>query len=170
MKASLAQAISEHIQEELFSAYVYLSMEAYSDFIDLPGFAHWFYLQSKVEMDQVNDLHRYLLNQDAKLEYKAIPKPPVDFDGPLHLFEMTLKHEKKVSEKLNKLYEMAMYNEDYDLQAFLKKYLDQQLEDESAVKNIIAKIKLAGNKQDKLFNLDRELAARANYLIPDIKG
>lgn len=160
MEGALAQALNDQIKEELFSAYIYMAMEVYAESLNLPGFAHWFYLQSREEMDHANRIHKYLIDRGAKVEYQAIPKPPVDFKSALHLFEETLTHEKYISEKINKLYELAMKEKDYALQSFLRWYIDEQVEEEAQVQEIIDKIKLAGEEGQALYMIDRELAAR----------
>lgn len=160
MNGLLMQALNDQIKEELFSAYIYMAMEAYAESINLPGFANWFYIQSKEEMAHANGFHKYLIDRDAKVEYQAIPKPPVDFKGALHLFEETLTHEKYISEKLNKLYELAMHEKDYATQSFIRLYIDEQVEEEAQVKEIVEKIKLAGEEGQALYMIDRELAER----------
>ncbi len=160
MKGALGQALNDQIKEELFSAYTYMAMEVYAESINLPGFANWFYIQSKEEMEHANGMHKYLISRDAKVEYQAIAKPPVDFKSALHLFEETLTHEKYISKKVNGLYELAIKEKDYAMQSFLRWYIDEQVEEEAQVKEIIEKIKLAGEEAQALYMIDRELANR----------
>lgn len=160
MEGALEQALNDQIKEELFSAYTYMSMEAYAESLNLTGFAHWFYVQSKEEMDVANSIHKYLIDRDGRVEYQAIPKPPVDFKNALHLFEETLIHEKYITEKVNKLFELSVKEKDYALQSFLRKYIDNQVEEESQIKEIIERIKLAGSEGQALYMIDRELAGR----------
>lgn len=163
MEGALEQALNDQIKEELFSSYIYMSMESYAESINLPGFANWFYIQSKEEMDHANGIHKFLIDRGSKVEYQAIPKPPVDFKSALHLFEETLTHEKYISEKVNKLYELSMKEKDYALESFLRWYIDEQVEEEAQAKEIIEKIKLAGEEGQALYLIDRELAKRKYF-------
>ena len=43
----MQDAVNEQIKEELFSSYIYLSMAAYFESVNLPGFAHWMRAQSQ---------------------------------------------------------------------------------------------------------------------------
>jgi ferritin len=47
LSQKLQDAINEQIRDELYSAYLYLSMAAYSETANLPGFAHWMHLQAQ---------------------------------------------------------------------------------------------------------------------------
>jgi len=91
---------------------------------------------------------------------QAIPKPPADFDGHLGMFTSALEHEKEITIKINKLYELANQEKDYDLVACLKWYIDEQVEEEQSVLDILEKIKIAGKAAPGLFMVDKELAKR----------
>ncbi|MDN5319300.1 MAG: ferritin, partial [Thermovirga sp.] len=41
LKEKMQEALNKQINEELYSAYLYLSMSAYFDNIGLKGFANW---------------------------------------------------------------------------------------------------------------------------------
>ena len=47
----MQQAINEQINKEFYSAYFYLSMEAYLQSINLSGFANYFHVQAQEERD-----------------------------------------------------------------------------------------------------------------------
>jgi ferritin len=46
---AVEDAMNEQIRNELFSAYQYLSMAAYCESENLPGFAHWMRAQAREE-------------------------------------------------------------------------------------------------------------------------
>ena len=47
----MQDAINEQINAELYSAYLYLSMAAYTEAANLPGFAHWMRAQANEEVE-----------------------------------------------------------------------------------------------------------------------
>ena len=49
MEKKVVDAVNEQIKNELFSAYLYLSMAAYFESVNLDGFAHWMRIQAKEE-------------------------------------------------------------------------------------------------------------------------
>ncbi|RKX54820.1 MAG: ferritin, partial [Thermotoga sp.] len=56
----IEEAINKQINEEMFSSYLYLSMTAYFDSLNLKGFANWMMVQQKEEMDHAMKFYRYL--------------------------------------------------------------------------------------------------------------
>jgi len=50
LSKKLQDALNEHIKNEFYSAYVYLSMSAHLAALHLPGLARWMRLQSQEEM------------------------------------------------------------------------------------------------------------------------
>jgi len=48
LKKKMEGALNEQINRELYSAYLYLSMSAYSEHIGLSGFANWFMIDKEL--------------------------------------------------------------------------------------------------------------------------
>ncbi|MDE2937806.1 MAG: ferritin-like domain-containing protein, partial [Chloroflexota bacterium] len=49
LNQTVQEALNRHINEEFYASYLYLSMSAHCDSLDLPGFAHWMRIQSQEE-------------------------------------------------------------------------------------------------------------------------
>ena len=107
MDKKLRDAVNEQIKNELYSAYMYLSMAAYFDGANLEGFAHWMKVQAKEEYGHAMKLYEHLIDRGEKVLLKAIDQPPVDFSSPLDAFEKTLAHEKKVTKMIDALYALS---------------------------------------------------------------
>ena len=50
MSKKIEKALNEQVNAELFSAYLYLSMEAYFKSLNLNGFANWMKVQTQEEV------------------------------------------------------------------------------------------------------------------------
>ncbi|MHC1604129.1 MAG: ferritin-like domain-containing protein, partial [Candidatus Syntropharchaeales archaeon] len=50
LSEKMYDALNTQINREIYSAYLYLSMSAYSTYIGLKGFANWFMVQYQEEM------------------------------------------------------------------------------------------------------------------------
>jgi ferritin len=50
IKKKMEAALNEQINAEMFSAYLYLSMSAALERMNLPGFANWMRVQAQEEM------------------------------------------------------------------------------------------------------------------------
>ncbi len=154
------EALNRQVNREMYSAYLYLSMAAFSEHVGLKGFAHWFEAQAREEMEHAMRFYRYLLDQGAKITLETIEKPPADFASALDMFEKTLEHEKAVTKMITDLTELAMAEKDHATQVFLQWFVTEQVEEEAHATEILGKIKFVGDHPNGLFMIDRELAAR----------
>lgn len=156
----MVDALNGQINKEMYSAYLYMSMSAYTDFIGLKGFANWFYIQYQEEMEHAMRIYNYILEQGSQVKLMAIKEPPTEFGSPLEMFEQTLEHEKYVTQSINDLVELAIEQKDHATQIFLQWYVTEQVEEEGNDNEIIDKLKLAGKEGGGLFMIDKELSQR----------
>lgn len=158
-------AINEQVGEEFYSAYLYLSMAAYYESIDLAGFAHWMYAQYQEELEHGNKLYDYINDRDGRVKLKQIDAPQSEWDSPLAAFEAALAHEQHITQKINQLTSLAIEKSDHATQVYLQWFINEQVEEEKTARDIINDIKRIQNSPDGIFMMDRELAKRA--LAPD---
>ena len=156
----MVNALNEQINKEIYSAYLYMSMSAYSTFIGLKGFANWFMVQYQEEMTHAMKIYDYINDQGAQVKLMAISQLPTDFESPLDMFEKTLDHEKFVTKSINGLVDLAIEEKDHATNIFLQWFVTEQIEEEGNDNDIIAKLKLVGSEGNGLFMLDKELAQR----------
>src|SRR5437763_14857868 len=128
LKQSVQDAINEQIKNELYSAYVYLSMSAYCESTNLPGFANWMRMQSREEVGHAMKLFDFILDRGGHVVLEAIEKPPIEFKSPIDLAERTLEHERRVTGMIERLYELAITENDYATQAQLQWFITEQVE------------------------------------------
>lgn len=159
--SSVVAGINDQIAKEFYAAYLYLSMSAYFEVENLPGFAHWMRMQHQEEVTHAVRLFDLLLGRGEGVELQAIEKPPSDFGGPLAGMEQALAHEQQVTVAINQLYELAIKEKDYPAQLELQWFISEQMEEEKTVSDIIARIKLAGDSGPAMLMLDKELGGRA---------
>lgn len=167
LKQKMIDEINGQITKELFSSYLYLSMQAYFDGIGLKGFANWMMVQYKEETDHAMKFYNYLLAQGADVKLAAIDEPGHSWKSPLAAFEATLKHEQFITESINHLVDVAEELHDRATYNFLQWYIDEQVEEEENDNEIIDKLKMVGDNKGGLFMIDKDLAARQYVpLIP----
>jgi ferritin len=156
----LTDAINIQINEELSSAYLYLSMSAFAEGQNLKGFANWFYIQYQEELDHAMGFFHFLIARGGNVVLKAIAEPQVSFSGPEVLFREGLKHEQYITACIHRLYELSVNEKDYALTSFLKWYIDEQVEEEESATSMVEKIDFVGTKGHALYLLDKELSGR----------
>ncbi len=160
MHESVARALNEQINKELFSAYLYLSMASWCDAEGYPGSAHWMQIQVKEELFHASLFHGYLLQRDVPVVLEAIGKPEAEFDDLNGVFSAALAHEQKISASINEIYRIAREEVDPMTETRLHWFINEQVEEEQNARDILDKIKLAGAQPAGLLLLDNELAAR----------
>ncbi len=84
---NMQDAINEQINKELFSAYLYLSMAAYFEDKNLPGFAHWMTLQAQEEQEHAMKFYAFLNDRGGRVLLKAIDAPQTEWKASMEVFK-----------------------------------------------------------------------------------
>jgi ferritin len=156
----MLSALNKQINKEIYSAYLYMSMSAYSQYTGLKGFANWFMVQYNEEMEHAMKIYTYVNDQGEQVKLMAIDEPPVEFDSPLDMFEKTLDHEKFITKSINELVDIAIAEKDHATVIFLQWFVTEQIEEEGNDNDIINQLKLVGDNGNGLIMIDRELGSR----------
>jgi ferritin len=157
---SLATALSEQVNAEYYSAYLYLAMSAYADRAGYKGIANWLFIQAQEETSHGTHIYQHILERGATPSFKEIKSPDVSFKNIQDVFEKTLTHERFVTGLINKIATLAQDEKDHATYNFIMWYVNEQVEEEAAADEILSKIKLTQGHPGLLFNLDAELGAR----------
>jgi ferritin len=160
IKNSIEKAINDQINAELYSAYLYLSMSAYFEGRNMPGFAHWMSVQAKEEVAHAMKFYNYTFERGGNVKLASIEAPPAKWKSPLEAFESAYKHELKVTGLIHKLVDLARSEKDVATENFLMWYVDEQVEEEAHSDAIVQKLKLIKDSANGLFMLDKELSGR----------
>ncbi len=160
LSKTMQDALNEQINKELFSAYLYLSMSAYFESINLPGSAKWMRAQHDEEHLHANKFFDYVNDRGGRVVLMAIDAPQVEFKSPLAAWEMVLEHERKVTASIHKLYEVALAEKDYATQSMLKWFIDEQVEEEKNATLMVERFKQAGDHPSTLLLLDGHFTKR----------
>jgi ferritin len=157
----MEKALNEQVNAELFSAYLYLSMEAYFKSLNLTGFANWMRVQTQEEMMHAMKIYDFIDERGGRIILKAIDGPDTKWDSPLAVFEAVYKHEQKVTGLINNLVNLAIEEKDHATNTFLQWFVNEQVEEESSADHIVQQLKLMESAPGGMFMLDRELGKRA---------
>ena len=69
--------LNDQVNKEFFSAYLYLDFSNYYEDKSLKGFANWYRVQAQEERDHALLFYQYLLNNNVRVQLKAIAEPDV---------------------------------------------------------------------------------------------
>ena len=161
LKPEINGELNQQLNEEFYSAYVYLAMAAYCEDCDLTGFANWMKMQYQEELLHAEKFYNYINDRDGRVLLKPLGEPQSKWNSPLSAFEDSLVQEKHISECINKLAALSIEKGDHATHVFLQWFVNEQVEEEKTVRDIIHDIKLVEKSADGIFMIDRELAQRA---------
>jgi ferritin len=105
-------------------------------------------------------LYSYVFDRGGNVALKAIAQPPSKFKSPLDIFKQVLEHEKKITQLINKLYELAIKQKDYPTEMMLHWFINEQVEEEKNDNELISQLEMIGDSAAMLMMLDRRLAER----------
>ncbi len=154
-------ALNGQLNAELYSSYLYLSMNAYFKSVNLDGFANWMHYQAQEELEHSLKFYDFIIQRGGKVVLSQIEAPPTEWDSPMAVFEATLAHEQKVTGLINDLVEIAHEERDHATNIFLQWFVSEQVEEEESVGGVLEQLKLMGDAKGGLFMIDRELAKRS---------
>ena len=156
----LEDAINEQINKELYSAYLYLSMSAYCEAESLSGFAGWMRAQAQEETAHAMRFFDYVNARGGRVVLKEIEVPPPVWKSPLEMFEQVLEHERKVTGMINRIYELALSENDYATQMELQWFITEQVEEEESAGAVVGQLKRVGDQPMGLLMMDKQLGER----------
>ena len=160
LSPKMETALNEQINAEIYSAYLYLSMAAYFDSINLPGFASWMRVQNEEETFHAMKFFDFVAERGNRVKLTAIEAPETEWGSPLAVFEATLAHEQHVTGLINKLVDVALSESDHATNNFLQWFVGEQVEEEATADGILQQLRLMKDAPGGLFMMDRELGQR----------
>lgn len=163
----MQEAFNKQINAEFYSSYLYLSMSAYFESINLPGFANWMRCQAQEELVHAMKFYNFMNDRGGRVALASVEGPPVNWESPLLAFQDAYAHEQKVTALINSLVDLATTEKDHASTPFLQWFVTEQVEEESSADKVVQQLRLAGDKGSGLFMIDRELGTRT-FVLPTV--
>ncbi|TQR20470.1 ferritin [Psychrobacillus vulpis] len=160
LSEKLHTALNEQMNFEFYSAHAYLAMAAYCTAEAYDGFANFFLVQAEEERYHAMKFYNFLSDLGYRATIDGFNHPNNEFTSILDAFETALTHEKEVTRRIYGLSDIALDEREHATMAFLKWFIDEQVEEESTFDTLINKIKRIENDSNAIFMLDSELASR----------
>ncbi len=169
LNKKMQEAINSQINAEIYSSYLYLSMSAYFESINLSGFASWMRAQAQEEMVHAMKFYDYVNERGGRVILGPIEAPPSEWESAVSVFDATYQHEQKVTGLINDLVDLAIEEKDHATNNLLQWFVSEQVEEEASASGVLNKAKLTGDAPGGLFMLDQELGARV-FTMPVTAG
>ncbi|WP_195282903.1 ferritin [Harryflintia acetispora] len=159
--------LNAQVNQEFYSAYLYLDFASYFTDKGLDGFANWYQVQAQEERDHAMLFYQYLHNNNFRVVLEAIAKPDQALQAPMDPLKAGLAHEEYVTGLIHAIYAAAQEAKDFRTMQFLDWFIKEQGEEEKSAHDLITKMELFGGEAKGLYLLDSELAARV-YAPPTL--
>lgn len=160
LSPNINDAFNKQLNLEIYSAYIYLSMAARCNELNLSGFANWLQVQAQEELAHTMRFYDYIFERGGSVVYEALAKPPSGWDSVLAIFETGYHHEGEVTARINTLMDLALEESDHASSSFLQWFIDEQVEEEATFLTIVQQLKLIQESPQALFMLDKEMGQR----------
>jgi ferritin len=158
--SKVEQLLNEQVVAEMSSANLYLSMSAWFRAKSLDGYANWFYVQYKEEMDHALIIYNFILNAGGQVKIGQVDAPPVEFADIRAILAESLSHERLVTSLIYAINEAALTVKDYKTVQFLDWFVQEQVEEEDNASTNLDRYDLFGSDPRGLVSLDEEMNAR----------
>ncbi len=156
----VADLLNGQVNEEFFSAYLYLEMSNYFNDRGLDGFAHWFRAQAEEEKSHAMKIICYLQQESMKVELRLIAQPELNCACISDVLMEALSHEESVTSRIHNIYGEASRLRDYRTMEFLDWFVREQAEEEDQARHLVVQHQLFSGDVSGLYLLDQELAKR----------
>jgi len=156
----MEKALNEQINEEFYSAYLYLAMSAWFESQNLPGFASWMKVQMREETAHALKFFEFIHERRGRAVLKAIKEPGQDWKSPLATFEAALQHEQHITGCIDKLMNLAVAEKDHATAGLLQWFVKEQVEEEAAADRIVQMLQMAADAPGALLMLDHAMGER----------
>lgn len=157
---SIEAAFNKQINAETYSAYLYWSMSAALEGMNLPGCANWMRIQAQEEMTHAAKFYGHIIERGGTVQLTAIDGPPTEWDNVKAVFEAVLEHEQHVTSLINGLMDLALQEKDHAASMYLQWFVTEQVEEEATAMETLGKLEIVGNTAGGLYMLDKELGQR----------
>lgn len=160
LSKELCNALSDQVNAEYYSAYLYLAMSAAADQMGLKGAASWMFAQAQEEMAHGTRIYQYILERSEAPAFAAIEQPPTAYADIHEIFAAAFAHEQTVTGRINAIASLAMREGDHACYQFMMWFVNEQVEEEASASEILDKLRLVEGNKGMLLALDNELGAR----------
>ena len=152
---SFADALNEQISNEFAAQQQYIGAAVYYDSETLPRLAAFFYRQAVEERNHAMIMVQYLLDTDEDVKIPDITSQQTKYDDVVGPVKMALEQEKRVSEEIFALFELARDVKDYRAEQFLQWFVKEQVEEVALMNDLL---NVAERSKDNLLLVEEFMA------------
>jgi ferritin len=125
--------LNAQVANEFGASQQYVAIAAWYDAETLPQLASFFYRQAVEERNHAMMLVQYLLDAGEEVVIPGVAAPLTTFAGPVEPVALALAQERRVTEQISALVEIAREEGNWIGEQYLQWFLKEQLEEMSSM-------------------------------------
>jgi ferritin len=137
-------ALNEQIGNEFGASQQYVAIAVYYDAATLPQLARHFYRQALEERNHAMMMAQYLLDAGEDVRIPGVEAPIAHFDDERAPVALALEQERRVTEQIAQLAQLAREEGDLVGEQFLGWFLQEQREEVASMSSLLAVFDRAG--------------------------
>lgn len=157
----MEKVLNEQMMREALQAQVYLAYGSWAEVNGFPGVASFLYKHSTEERDHMFKILKYINDRGGKAEITSIDAPKADLKDIGDCLRQTLQHEIDNSASIDEIVNLAMEEKDWATFNFGQWFVQEQIEEETLIKDMLDKYGLATEEIEEnanLYRLDADMA------------
>ena len=157
MNSKVKELLNQQVTNELESAYLYLEFSNFFDSRNLDGYANYYKVQAKEEIDHAMLIYDYLHKANQSVRLMVINAPRDEYKTIEDILDAGLKAEQNVTSMINNIYDATVKYSDIASKVFIKWFIAEQFEEETNAQKMIDDYKLY---KDNLYELNKKYLER----------
>jgi bacterioferritin B len=135
--------LHEQIGYEFAASQQYVAVAVYYDAETLPRLASFFYRQALEERNHAMMMVQYLMDQGVDPDVPGVAAPETTFTDVVTPVALALEQERRVSDQINALANLARQNGDYTSEQFMQWFIKEQVEEVSSMADLLRVVERA---------------------------
>jgi bacterioferritin B len=131
------EALNEQVANEFAASHQYVAIGAHYEAQTLPQLAGFFYAQAVEERQHAMMMIKYLLDTNSPVRLSEISAPSNEFSDHIAPIRLALEQERKVSDQIGDLFEVARSEGDYLSEQFVQWFLKEQVEEVATMNELL---------------------------------
>ncbi len=144
------EALNAQIQEEFYSAYLYLGMSYWLKEHNYNNLSEWYFVQYNEELAHAYKFMDYIVETGGSVKLLALDSPKIDWTNVEEIVKAAYAHEQHITGKINKLVILAEELKEFAPRELLQWFISEQIEEEASSSELVDRQKEFHN--DMLFD------------------
>ena len=143
--AGFVESLNDQIAHEYAASQQYVAIAVHYDAESLPQLAAHFYRQAVEERNHAMMMVQFLLDADEQVKIQGVEAAKTDFGDAREPVSIALEQEKRVTDQIVSLVELARQEGMLVGEQFLHWFLQEQREEVSSMSHLLATMERAGD-------------------------